>query len=1001
MEQQSNTTQQPQYEEVDKKSHWLIWLLVGLAALFLVIIIILRGLCTDVWYIRMLGLNDRWCPSPASSLVGKTDLADGSVTGKKVASETITVSNLSQPIQQFITNTEQTLQQITQQISQVSNVPGPAGPVGATGLQGATGPTGATGATGATGPPGPAEPITSNVLNSAGNSLDSTVNGVGSNVVSIINSNSLVNNGVNTLTSTINGVADSDPIVNTVSNSSAVNTLTTTVNGVAGVGVSIINSNSLSLIGNNLTSTVNGIASSALDLSTVQPTTCSSSSQYFCQNGNSFGSTAVIGTNDANALRFETAGTSRIELTTAGHLTPLVDDAQDLGSSVLRWRDLYLGPGTLNIGSNASNYGISFDTTGVGSLVFNENGDDTDVRIEGDTEANLVFVDASAGRVGIGTNAPAASLHVVGNITSPGTGSNSEKFGLNASVGANDNAVAIGNAATAGAISSTALGRSANASGSGAIAIGQGASTGSAQAIAIGQGQGAGANSIQIGTGNSSSNNSVILGTSNSTNRHSQIILGNSNSSFANDSVTIIGHSSSANSGVVIGDSNTGGRGAIIGASNTNDTNSGISYIFGASNTTSGIQNGLLLAGQLNSITSAYNSTAVGFSNTVTGAGSNASNGAFGRSNVVDTSLNGNNGGGSFAFGFSNNITDDGTVLGGTNSFAFGGSNSITKSNAFVVGRNITNSTNNNMEIGLSNAGKISITSGGSVDIGGATAPTNKLTVTDTTTTNVARFNGSAGTQCTVVAGTGLSCTSDVSLKANVLDMNIVGSLAKLGALKPVTYQWKGDYDQWVANGSIPAYEPGTQYGFVAQDVETVLPEAVETDPITGLKMINYGKLNTFMVAALKENYGSIQAFQSTFDLSSPTVVGINRNIVASGSLAVDGAAVFNGAVTQNGLNTFNSSVSFVGTANFDGTTNVNGRLQLSNNNTGSATVTTGNSSVHVNFPTSFASAPNVNLTPQDFVNGQYRVTNVGAAGFDIELSQVQAGNTSFYWQAF
>lgn len=45
-------------------------------------------------------------------------------------------------------------------------------------------------------------------------------------------------------------------------------------------------------------------------------------------------------------------------------------------------------------------------------LVVNETGADADTRIEGDTDANLVFVDAGADRVGLGTAAPASKLHV-------------------------------------------------------------------------------------------------------------------------------------------------------------------------------------------------------------------------------------------------------------------------------------------------------------------------------------------------------------------------------------------------------------------------------------------------------------------------------------------------------------------------------------------------------------------------------------------------------------
>jgi len=51
--------------------------------------------------------------------------------------------------------------------------------------------------------------------------------------------------------------------------------------------------------------------------------------------------------------------------------------------------------------------------TNAGLVVFNEGGNaNSDVRIEGDTDANLFFTDASADANGMGTNAPAAKLHV-------------------------------------------------------------------------------------------------------------------------------------------------------------------------------------------------------------------------------------------------------------------------------------------------------------------------------------------------------------------------------------------------------------------------------------------------------------------------------------------------------------------------------------------------------------------------------------------------------------
>lgn len=59
---------------------------------------------------------------------------------------------------------------------------------------------------------------------------------------------------------------------------------------------------------------------------------------------------------------------------------------------------------------------------GGGGVIFNELGEATaDTRIEGDTDDNLVFVDASTDRVGIGNNAPTEKLDVTGNIKASGT----------------------------------------------------------------------------------------------------------------------------------------------------------------------------------------------------------------------------------------------------------------------------------------------------------------------------------------------------------------------------------------------------------------------------------------------------------------------------------------------------------------------------------------------------------------------------------------------------
>jgi hypothetical protein len=53
-------------------------------------------------------------------------------------------------------------------------------------------------------------------------------------------------------------------------------------------------------------------------------------------------------------------------------------------------------------------------------IVLNHGGTDTDIRMEGDTDQNLLFTDASTDRVGIGNNAPHSKLDVTG--TGPADG---------------------------------------------------------------------------------------------------------------------------------------------------------------------------------------------------------------------------------------------------------------------------------------------------------------------------------------------------------------------------------------------------------------------------------------------------------------------------------------------------------------------------------------------------------------------------------------------------
>ena len=73
---------------------------------------------------------------------------------------------------------------------------------------------------------------------------------------------------------------------------------------------------------------------------------------------------------------------------------------------------------------------LNFTTGGVERMelgtttIFNEDGADVDFRIEGDTEANLFYVDAGNDRIGIGTNSPTAPLTVADSNGASNVGGN-------------------------------------------------------------------------------------------------------------------------------------------------------------------------------------------------------------------------------------------------------------------------------------------------------------------------------------------------------------------------------------------------------------------------------------------------------------------------------------------------------------------------------------------------------------------------------------------------
>jgi len=122
-----------------------------------------------------------------------------------------------------------------------------------------------------------------------------------------------------------------------------------------------------------------------------------------------------------------------ITLSGLASLRPLVDDTYSLGTSSFRWSDLFLGPGSLYIGTSATaqatiNY---LDTTQDVLQVSTDATGNADISFFTDD----LYLDKSAGYVGIGTTAPGSALDVKGTLRLSGATSGYVGFAPAAAAG--------------------------------------------------------------------------------------------------------------------------------------------------------------------------------------------------------------------------------------------------------------------------------------------------------------------------------------------------------------------------------------------------------------------------------------------------------------------------------------------------------------------------------------------------------------------------------------
>ena len=110
--------------------------------------------------------------------------------------------------------------------------------------------------------------------------------------------------------------------------------------------------------------------------------------------------------------------------------------------------------------------------------------------------------------------------------------------------------------------------------------------------------------------------------------------------------------------------------------------------------------------------------------------------------------------------------------------------------------------------------------------------------------------------------GNGTAISSDERLKKNITDI-ADGQLAKVNALKPRNFEWKDER------------KAGNQEGFIAQEVETVMPEAVEErlcspDPDDtsrdfegDIKVLKHEVINARLIKAVQELSAKLEAAEA------------------------------------------------------------------------------------------------------------------------------------------
>ena len=121
------------------------------------------------------------------------------------------------------------------------------------------------------------------------------------------------------------------------------------------------------------------------------------------------------------------------------------------------------------------------------------------------------------------------------------------------------------------------------------------------------------------------------------------------------------------------------------------------------------------------------------------------------------------------------------------------------------------------------------------------------------------------------------SLYSDRNVKNNI-NYNLDSTLIKLKQLKPASYNLKPELFKDFPPNKITEYCNRKQYGLIAQEVQAVFPELVETDSATGRLGVQYTNLIALLVDAVNKQQTQLDSFRQQLNTCCNSGTG-NRSI--------------------------------------------------------------------------------------------------------------------------